>query len=173
MLNWKWRACARSRPASCRRAIVSTMPVACVLRPAAQDAFSSVGLSDVQLAGACVSDQIDALNRFERGAPGRVAGVIDDVAKLSVGDEDSVEAGEGDSLWVSNLDQWERRGAAAALRPVHRVTRPLDNKSSYEGCEKSGVVVGRSVDTPRSAQRSAHRGSRRRPGGESDARRQR
>lgn len=61
---------------------VSAVAVVGVLGPAAEDAFSPVGLPDVELPGADVGDEVDALDGAERGAPGGVPGVVDDVAEF-------------------------------------------------------------------------------------------
>lgn len=83
------------------------MPVVGVLRPAAQNAFTTVGFPDVQLATVRVGDEVDALDGAERGAPGRVARILDDVAELSMVDQDTVKTGERYDIGVGDLDYRE------------------------------------------------------------------
>ncbi len=119
---------------------IAAVPVTGVGAPAPQDPLSSVGLAHVQLAVGGVSDQVDALHRTQCDLPRVVARVRHDVEQLAVGNQQSVEAGEGNGIRIGDLNEGERGGARAALRPVDRVLRPVDDESIPQRCQQLGLV---------------------------------
>lgn len=114
------------------------MAVACVGDPASENALAAVRLPDVELPGAGVGDEVDALHGAKCSAPGRVARVLHHGLQLPVGDEHPVKAREGHHLGVGDLGHREDRSGGGVLGPVDGVSRPLDDEPADEGGQHLG-----------------------------------